>query len=122
MRRRPVRRDLVLLFGSGVVLLRGGASSVRGPATLLGAGMLLRPPRQLWPFIAGVAVLDVVANAALMFAFQHGMLSMVSVIGALYPAATVLLATTVLGERVGPDRRIGMVLAVAAVAMITFAS
>ncbi|MBH0121891.1 DMT family transporter [Rhodococcus sp. HM1] len=104
-----------------LAMARLTASVVVG-AVALGAGMLLRPPRQLWPFIAGVAVLDVVANAALMFAFQHGMLSMVSVIGALYPAATVLLATTVLGERVGPDRRIGMVLAVAAVAMITFAS
>lgn len=97
------------------------ASLVVG-AVALGTGMLVRPPRQLWPFIAGVAVLDVVANAALMFAFQHGMLSLVSVIGALYPAATVLLATTVLGEHVGSDRRIGMVLAVAAVAMITVAA
>lgn len=91
-------------------------------AVALGAGMFLRPPRHLWPYIAGVAVLDVVANAALMFAFQHGMLSLVSVIGALYPAATVLLATTVLGEHVGPSRRIGMVLAVASVAMITVAN
>lgn len=91
-------------------------------AVALGAGMLLRPPQQLWPYIAGVAVLDVVANAALMFAFQHGMLSVVSVIGALYPAATVLLATMVLGEHVGPDRRFGMVLALASVAMITVAS
>lgn len=33
--------DLVLVFGSGVVLLRGGASSARGAATLLGAAMLL---------------------------------------------------------------------------------
>ncbi|MGV9745456.1 EamA family transporter [Rhodococcus zopfii] len=97
-------------------------SSLVVSVVALGAGMLLRPPRQLWPFIAGVAVLDVVANGALMFAFQHGMLSLVSVIGALYPAATVLLATTVLGEHVGPDRRVGMVLAVAAVAMITVAS
>jgi diguanylate cyclase (GGDEF)-like protein len=32
--------DLVLIFGAGVVLLRGGARSAQGAATLLGGGML----------------------------------------------------------------------------------
>ncbi len=34
--------DLVLIFGAGIVLLRGGASSARGAATLLGGGMFFR--------------------------------------------------------------------------------
>ncbi|SDH75922.1 Uncharacterized membrane protein [Rhodococcus triatomae] len=69
-----------------------------------------------------VSVLDVIANAAMMFAFQGGMLSLVSVIGSLYPAATVLLAMVMLGERVGRLQQAGMLLALASVAMIAVAS
>ncbi|EOM77409.1 hypothetical protein Rrhod_1215 [Rhodococcus rhodnii LMG 5362] len=66
-----------------------------------------------------VSVLDVVANAAMLYAFHGGLLSLVSVIGALYPAATVLLAMVMLGERVGRLQQAGMLLALAAVAMIS---
>ncbi|MEV6656475.1 DMT family transporter [Nocardia fluminea] len=65
-----------------------------------------------------VGVLDVIANAALLYAFHGGLLSVVSVIGSLYPAATVLLAMVLLGERIGRLQKVGMVLALAAVAMI----
>ncbi len=65
-----------------------------------------------------VSVLDVIANAAMMFAFQGGYLSLVSVIGSLYPAATVLLAMLMLGERVGRLQQVGMVLALGAVGLI----
>ena len=66
--------------------------------------------------VAGV--LDVVANAALLYALQGGLLSLVSVIAALYPAATVVLATLVLGERARRVQRVGMVLAAVSVALI----
>ncbi|MFF2085930.1 EamA family transporter [Nocardia sp. NPDC058176] len=65
-----------------------------------------------------IGVLDVIANAALLYAFHGGLLSIVSVIGSLYPAATVLLAMVLLGERIGGMQKVGMVLALAAVAMI----
>ncbi|MEV0078045.1 DMT family transporter [Nocardia neocaledoniensis] len=65
-----------------------------------------------------IGVLDVIANAALLYAFHGSMLSVVSVIGSLYPAATVLLAMVLLGERIGPTQKVGMVLALAAVGMI----
>lgn len=71
---------------------------------------------------AYIAVLDVVANAAMMFAFQGGLLSLVSVIGSLYPAATVLLAMVMLGERVSRIQQAGMLLALASVAMIAVAA
>ncbi|TCN57042.1 putative membrane protein [Rhodococcus sp. SMB37] len=80
------------------------------------------PPRMLYPHVVAVALLDVVSNAAMMFAFQGGMLSLVSVVGALYPAATVLLALVVLGERLGRGQYAGMVLALASVVLITVAT
>ncbi|WP_433200911.1 EamA family transporter [Nocardia sp. CA-107356] len=70
---------------------------------------------------AYIAVLDVIANAALLYAFHGSMLSLVSVIGSLYPAATVLLAMVLLGERVGRLQQVGMVLALASVGLIAAA-
>lgn len=58
------------------------------------------------------------ANAALLYAYQGGLLSLVSVIASLYPAATVLLAMLMLGERVGRLQQAGMVLALGAVGLI----
>lgn len=70
---------------------------------------------------AFVSVLDVVANAALIYAYADGLLSLVSVIASLYPAATVLLAMVMLGERVGRLQKVGMALALGAVSMIALA-
>ncbi|WP_083529852.1 DMT family transporter [Skermania piniformis] len=77
------------------------------------------PPRgpALWATIV-IAVLDVIANLAMYYAYQGGMLALVSVLGALYPAATVLLATVVLRERVSRLQQTGMVLALGSVALI----
>ncbi|MCX5044639.1 DMT family transporter [Aldersonia sp. NBC_00410] len=65
-----------------------------------------------------IAVLDVIGNAAMMFALQGSMLSMVSVLGSLYPAATVLLAMVVLDERVASLQKVGMAVALGAVGLI----
>jgi drug/metabolite transporter (DMT)-like permease len=64
------------------------------------------------------AVLDAVANVASLLALQSGMLSLAGVLIALYPAATVVLAIVVLRERVTRWQAVGMVSALAAVAMI----
>ncbi len=63
-------------------------------------------------------VLDTAANVATLLALQSGMLSLAGVLIALYPAATVLLAIVVLRERVTRWQAVGMVSALAAVAMI----
>lgn len=88
----------------------------------LTAGDFVPPHGSVLTLAVWISVLDVLANGAMMFAFQGGMLSLVSVIGSLYPAATVLLAMTMLGERVGRLQQIGMVLALASVGMIAVAS
>jgi drug/metabolite transporter (DMT)-like permease len=64
------------------------------------------------------AVLDAGANIAMLLALQASYLSLAGVLMSLYPAATVLLAIVVLRERVTRWQMAGMVLALAAVAMI----
>lgn len=68
---------------------------------------------------ACVGVLVGVANGLYLVAARHGLLSVVAVLVALYPASTVALATVLDGERASRSQFVGMGLAVAAVAMIT---
>lgn len=84
----------------------------------LASGHFAPPHGSVLKLAAFVSVLDVVANAAMIYAYQGGLLSLVSVIASLYPAATVLLAMVMLGERVGMLQKIGMALALGAIAMI----
>lgn len=67
--------------------------------------------------IAGV--LDTGANVTMVLTLHTSLLSLGSVLISLYPAATVVLAIVVLRERVHRWQVVGMVLAAAAVAMIT---
>jgi len=84
---------------------------------------VLRPPGGVALRLAvGAAILDVTANVAFLYALRAGLLSLVSVLTALYPAATVLLARVVLGERPGAVQRIGLGLAAAAVTLIAVGS
>jgi drug/metabolite transporter (DMT)-like permease len=64
------------------------------------------------------ALLDVGANITMLLALHASLLSLAGVLMSLYPAATVLLAILVLRERVTRWQALGMVLAMAAVAMI----
>ena len=64
------------------------------------------------------AVLDAVANVAMLLALHASLLSLAGVLISLYPAATVVLAIVVLRERVTRWQAAGMVLALVAVAII----
>ena len=65
-----------------------------------------------------IALIDAVANGAFYFAAQSGMLSLVSVIAALYPAFTVALAVTHGGERIRPVQMVGLALAAVAIVLL----
>ena len=65
--------------------------------------------------------LDVTANVFYLLASREGLLSLVGVIGAMYPASTVLLARLVLGERLARHQLIGMGVAALAVGLIAAA-
>lgn len=93
--------------------------SVAGIA--IGAAAFAAP---LWPGeragrLAAVAgVLAGAATIAFQLAAQRGLLSVASVLASLYPAVTVLLAATLLRERIAPAQGAGLALAAAAVALI----
>lgn len=77
---------------------------------------------RLEPRGAGVAaaggVLDATANLLILIALRLGDLATVSVLTALYPAGTILLAAVVLRERVAPVQWVGLVLAIVAAALL----
>lgn len=76
-------------------------------------------PRDPWAFRALLmGPLGVSATGCFMYATHHGLLSVVSVISALYPASTVALAAIFLRERVRGWQGAGLVLAVAAISMV----
>lgn len=80
----------------------------------------LRPPTGLPLKLAlGAAVLDVGGNVAMLLALRNAPLSLGSVLISLFPAVTVLLAVVVLRERARSWQVLGMVLAAAAVVLIT---
>jgi drug/metabolite transporter (DMT)-like permease len=67
--------------------------------------------------IAG-GVLDMLANLLYLVATRYGPLSIVVTLSSLYPASTILLARTVLGERLNAIQTAGIVCALAAVLLI----
>jgi drug/metabolite transporter (DMT)-like permease len=74
--------------------------------------------RSVLPVVIGAGVLDALANVLVITGLRVGELAIVSVLTALYPAGTIILAAAVLRERVGKLQLIGLVIAVIASAML----
>jgi drug/metabolite transporter (DMT)-like permease len=86
-------------------------------AALFARGVPLPRGGDLW--ILGLAgVVDLSATALYGVANTHGDLSIVSVVGSLYPIATVVLARAVLQERVRTVQAVGVMAALSGVALI----
>jgi drug/metabolite transporter (DMT)-like permease len=112
MHQTPVESGLwPLVFGriaATVVIVAAAAAS----------GNLRPPTGQSRKLALLCGVLDTIANVTMLLALHASLLSLASVLISLYPAATVVLAMVVLKERVIRSQVVGMVLALAAVAMI----
>jgi uncharacterized membrane protein len=91
-------------------------------ALLVGAALasrvLSRPPRDVLWLGATSTLLDVAATAAFMLATREGLLTVVAVITALYPAATVIMARVMLKEHLQVLQRVGLGLAVVSVTVL----
>lgn len=70
------------------------------------------------PVLAAIGLGDVLANAAYGVASQGGLLSVVAVLGSVYPVMTVLLARQLLHERLRPIQLAGVGTALAGVVLL----
>lgn len=77
-----------------------------------------RPSGRDFGILAGVGLLDNGANVMFAVASQEGLLTLVSVLGSLYPVSTVLLARWFLHERLAPWQIVGVAAAISGVALI----
>lgn len=77
-----------------------------------------RPTGKEAGILAGVGVLDNGANVMFAVAAQEGLLTLVAVLGSLYPVSTVLLARWFLRERLARWQVVGVVAAFIGVALI----
>jgi drug/metabolite transporter (DMT)-like permease len=96
---------------------RGASFTLLCAAVLLTRPALPSDPATLG-LIAAIGAGDLGANALFAAASNEGLLSVVSVLGSLYPVVTVLLARVFLGERVRRVQEVGIVAALAGVALI----
>jgi drug/metabolite transporter (DMT)-like permease len=86
-------------------------------AVALWRGMPAPEPRPA-ALLAVAGTLDCGATGLYALANTKGALSIVAVVGSLYPVATVVLARVVLGERIRPVQRLGVAAALTGVALI----
>ena len=105
---------------TGVWPLVGARMASVSLFALLGAAKVISaaPPRGAAAAAVGCGLLDAGANIFYVLALGHGLLSVVAVLTALYPAGTVLLARYVLGEHLTPVQRAGLGLAAVAAVLI----
>ena len=107
--------------GSALSTLTGARVGSLGFLLLLAASR--REPlriggRWLGP-VAAIGLLDVTANVLFALASRHGLLSLVSVLGSLYPVMTIMLAYAFLHERLTRPQLAGVATALAGVAALS---
>ena len=99
--------------------------SARGTGLIaIGSFALLRrqpvmPPRDLWGPVILNGILDIGGNGFYVLAARTGRLDVAAVLGALYPASTVLLAWIFLKERISWIQTVGILFAFAAIILFT---
>ena len=67
---------------------------------------------------AAAGIVDTAGNVCFAASSRHGLVSLTAVLASLYPVVTVLLAASILRERVAPLQRAGIALTLAGVVLI----
>lgn len=120
-------------FGSAILGLNRAsqAGAVWGTLTLrltvvplvLIAALLVRPSaarlRPVLPVLLAAGLFDTGANLLYGASAQHGLISIVSVLGSLYPVVLVVLARVLLAERIARPQLAGIAVVLAGVALIS---
>jgi drug/metabolite transporter (DMT)-like permease len=107
--------------GGWPLLLSRMASALVVVALAVGTRQAGRLSRGVVRLAVLAGALDALATLAYLLAVRQGLLSLVAVVVALYPAATILLARLVLGERTGRAQRLGLAVAACSVGLIAWA-
>ena len=94
------------------------AGSIAVLAVVLVSGRELVPHRKAIAPSVGAGILVTLGNGLFVLASTKGSLAVVSVLAAMFPAATVILARMVLHERLTYQRRLGLALALVAVGLV----
>ena len=113
---------------ASVILLRGVAATLLGAFTLImflrsrqAASQVSKPPRvplKLWFAVFLAGLFDSSANVFFLLASRIGSLSVVSVLTALYPLGTIILARIFLKEKIAKTQMIGILIAIGASAVL----
>ena len=77
------------------------------------------PPRETWMFCIINGVIDIAGNGFYVLSAHTGRIDVAAVLGALYPASTVLLAWIFLKERISWIQALGIALAFIAIILFT---
>lgn len=101
---------LVSARSAGLLALGSFAFFTRQPAL---------PQRDLWGRVILNGILDIGGNGFYVLAARIGRLDVSAVLGALYPASTVLLAWIFLKEKIAPVQTVGILLAFGAIILMT---
>ena len=106
----------------------GPLTVIRGTQVVILVGFIAltrtdwRPPTRLVLPIVAIGLADMTGNAFYLLAIQSGALAVASVVTALYPVTTVILAAAFLHERITRSHAAGIALAAIAIACIGLGS
>jgi len=107
---RAVSASLLGIFML-LTINRGGAASSQGKVA---AGQRSRVSTKIWLAVMATGFLDSSANVFFTIASRQGSLSVVSVLTALYPLGTIILARIFLKEKIARSQMFGIILALTA--------
>ena len=114
---------LIALAGREATFWPVASSRLGSVSSLLTFSILARkdwkPARQHWGLLVLIGVIDVAGTIFFSIATQIGRLDVTTVLGSLYPGATVLLAWFFLREKISRNQWIGVGLALGSIILLT---